>query len=84
MYNRSLRRPGTRETSRIERCGGTILRYSCIYPVRGVDVSSYQGDIDWEILSEQNIHFAFIKATEGSSFVDEYFETNYLCNRKRL
>lgn len=47
------------------------------YPVRGVDVSSYQGDIDWEILASQNISFAFIKATEGSSFVDPYFDYNY-------
>ncbi|MHB1454657.1 MAG: glycoside hydrolase family 25 protein [Saccharofermentanales bacterium] len=47
------------------------------YPVRGVDVSSYQGEIDWEILSGQNIHFAFIKATEGSSFVDPNYETNF-------
>lgn len=47
------------------------------YPVRGVDVSSYQGNIDWNILSSQNISFAFIKATEGSTFVDEYFEYNY-------
>ena len=47
------------------------------YPVRGVDVSSYQGNIEWEILASQNISFAFIKATEGSSFVDPYFEYNY-------
>lgn len=47
------------------------------YPVRGVDVSSYQGDIDWQVLSSQNIDFAFIKATEGSSFVDPYFIYNY-------
>lgn len=47
------------------------------YPVRGVDVSSYQGEIDWDILSGQNIHFAFIKATEGSSFVDRNFKYNY-------
>lgn len=47
------------------------------YPVRGVDVSSYQGDIDWEILASQDIQFAFIKATEGSSYVDPYFEKNY-------
>lgn len=33
------------------------------YPVRGVDVSSYQGEIDWKTLSEQDIQFAFIKAT---------------------
>lgn len=47
------------------------------YPVRGVDVSSYQGEIDWEILAGQGIEFAFIKATEGSSFVDKQFKTNY-------
>ncbi len=47
------------------------------YPVRGVDVSSYQGEIDWERLSSQNISFAFIKATEGSSLVDRCFFDNY-------
>lgn len=43
------------------------------YEVKGVDVSHYQGDIDWEILSNQGIKFAFIKATEGKSFVDVYY-----------
>ena len=47
------------------------------YPVRGVDVSSYQGEIDWDILSGQGIQFAFIKATEGSGFVDERFAYNF-------
>ena len=47
------------------------------YPVRGVDVSSYQGEINWDMLSEQDISFAFIKATEGSNYVDEYFKNNY-------
>jgi lysozyme len=46
------------------------------YPVRGVDVSSYQGEIDWKTLSEQSIHFAYIKATEGSSYIDPYFDKN--------
>ena len=36
------------------------------YPVHGVDVSHYQGEIDWEVLSGQDIRFAYIKATEGS------------------
>ena len=52
------------------------------YPVRGVDVSSYQGDIDWEILSGQNIHFAFIKATEGSGYTDPYFAASYQSARE--
>lgn len=47
------------------------------YPVRGVDVSSYQGEIDWETLENQDIDFAFIKATEGSGYEDEYFQQNF-------
>ena len=47
------------------------------YRVRGVDVSSYQGDIDWVVLSSQKIDFAYIKATEGSSMVDRCFEANW-------
>ena len=47
------------------------------YPIRGVDVSSYQGDIDWKILSKQNIDFAFIKATEGSTHIDKCFKNNF-------
>lgn len=47
-----------------------------VYPVRGVDVSHYQGEIDWETLSKQGTSFAFVKATEGSSYVDPTFEKN--------
>lgn len=48
-----------------------------VYPVRGVDVSSYQGDIDWPLLARQDVAFAFIKATEGSSYVDPRFRDNW-------
>lgn len=47
------------------------------YPVRGVDVSWYQGDIDWETLAENDIKFVFIKATEGSTYVDDKFSYNF-------
>lgn len=46
------------------------------YPVKGVDVSSYQGDIDWQVLST-GLDFAFIKATEGSKHIDGNFAYNY-------
>ena len=46
------------------------------YPVFGVDVSNYQGDIDWKKLEEQDVSFAFIKATEGSGHVDESARQN--------
>ena len=34
------------------------------YPIRGVDVSYYQGEIDWGILAEENIDFAFIRGQQ--------------------
>lgn len=46
------------------------------YPVRGVDVSAHQGTVDWPTLAAQDVDFAYVKATEGSGFVDERFETN--------
>lgn len=48
-----------------------------IYTVLGVDVSCYQGNVDWEVIASQNITFAFIKATEGSSFTDPNFHQNW-------
>lgn len=47
------------------------------YEVTGVDVSHYQGTIDWPKLADQNLDFAFIKATEGSAHVDECFYDNW-------
>lgn len=47
------------------------------YPIRGVDVSYYQGEIDWQVLAGEDIEFAFIKATEGSSHIDTKFEENW-------
>ena len=47
------------------------------YPVQGVDVSAYQGTIDWGVLAEEDIDFAWIKATEGSSYRDPRFEDNW-------
>ncbi|MBR1592333.1 MAG: glycosyl hydrolase family 25 [Ruminococcus sp.] len=41
------------------------------YPVFGIDLSHYQGDVNWKKLRQQGVEFAFIKATEGSGHVDE-------------
>lgn len=46
------------------------------YPVRGVDISHYQGRVDFDRLAEQGMRFAFIKATEGSTYVDECLPDN--------
>lgn len=51
--------------------------YARHYEIHGVDVSSYQGSINWKQMEKQNVRFAFIKATEGSSHVDRFFDDNW-------
>lgn len=57
------------------------IRFNLLFPnkyeIRGVDVSHYQGDIDWGKMADENIDFAYIKATEGSRYVDEKFYANW-------
>jgi lysozyme len=47
------------------------------FAVKGIDVSHYQGEIDWPTVKASGIAFAFIKATEGTDNVDEMFATNW-------
>jgi len=47
------------------------------WEVFGVDVSSYQGEVDWPVLARQGVDFAFIKATEGSGSTDRFFARNW-------
>jgi GH25 family lysozyme M1 (1,4-beta-N-acetylmuramidase) len=44
----------------------------------GIDVSHHQGAINWTAVRNAGIRFAFIKATEGTSFQDSRFDTNYV------
>lgn len=46
------------------------------FPVRGVDVSHHQGEIDWQAVARDNVKFAWIKATEGEDWTDPDFERN--------
>ena len=43
----------------------------------GVDISSYQENVDMKTLKNQNIAFVYIKATEGSSSQDSKFSANW-------
>jgi lysozyme len=44
--------------------------------IKGIDVSHWQGDIDWKKVKDDGVEFAFIKATEGTSFIDDKFLAN--------
>lgn len=44
---------------------------------QGIDVSHFQGDIDWsEVAKDNNIQFVYIKATEGGDYQDKKYKYN--------
>lgn len=47
------------------------------FPVQGIDVSHHQGYIEWDAVDKQQVHFAYIKATEGGDFRDKRFNENW-------
>ncbi len=57
------------------------------YKIHGIDVSSYQSQINWKEVQKMNvdsihISFAFIKATEGECKIDRYFSMNWVNAKK--
>ncbi|TKG97843.1 LysM peptidoglycan-binding domain-containing protein [Peribacillus simplex] len=45
--------------------------------IKGIDVSHWQGAIDWEKVAQAGVKFVFIKATEGTSYSKlSYFKEN--------
>ena len=50
--------------------------------IRGIDVSYFQGTIDWQAVKASGIEFAMLRAGYGSETVDAQFERNAReCNR---
>jgi lysozyme len=45
--------------------------------IKGVDVSHFDGTVDWGAARRDGITFAIIKATEGTSFADNHFAANW-------
>ncbi len=45
--------------------------------VLGIDVASYQGYVDWSSWKAKGKRFAYVKATEGSSYKNPYFSSQY-------
>ena len=62
--------------------------YPSGYNIHGIDISHYQGDINWELLRNQGtiddcpIRFVMIKATEGATMLDDKFEDNFFKARE--
>jgi lysozyme len=45
--------------------------------LKGIDVSHYQGNVNWQDVKAAGCAFAYAKATEGASIIDPTFNTNW-------
>ena len=49
--------------------------------VKGIDVSYYQGDIDWSAVAGDGVEFAFIRVSDGTTYVDPRFDAYWAGSR---
>ena len=50
-------------------------------PLPGIDVSHFQGEVDWSAVAAAGVRFAFINATEGLDDIDPRFARNWQQSR---
>ena len=48
-----------------------------VLPIQGLDVSMWQGEIDWQAVAAAGYRFVIIKASEGLNYVDPCFAANW-------
>jgi GH25 family lysozyme M1 (1,4-beta-N-acetylmuramidase) len=61
--------PGTAPRSSVAAASATYRNY----PVRGIDVASYQGNVAWATVARAGDSFAYVKATEGTTYTNPYY-----------
>lgn len=65
--------------------GSTAAGAPAGYPVAGIDVSSHDHavrDINWPGVAASGVRFAYVKATEGTTYVNPYFASDYRAARR--
>jgi GH25 family lysozyme M1 (1,4-beta-N-acetylmuramidase) len=74
----------TKQTIFISACAAVAFSMLAVAPSStpgatqplGIDVSNYQGTINWNSVAGTGISFAWAKATEGVSYTDPYLQNN--------
>lgn len=56
---------------------GALPPTSAVASVPGIDVSSYQGNVNWQSQYNAGKRFAYVKATESTTYTNPYFAQQY-------
>ncbi|WP_414635951.1 lysozyme [Amycolatopsis sp.] len=73
MGSQIRRVEGTREMPKAAPAGDISAQAT----VPGMDVSGYQGNVDWSSYWSQGYKFAYVKASEGTYYTNPYFAQQY-------
>lgn len=57
--------------------GGMLHTITKAGSVAGMDVSGYQGNVNWSSAYSKGARFAYVKATEGTYYTNPYFTQQY-------
>ncbi|SHJ37479.1 glycoside hydrolase family 25 protein [Aquimarina spongiae] len=50
--------------------------------ILGMDISHFQGEIQWNKIKADGVNFVYMKATQGTTFKDPRFEKNHAATKK--
>lgn len=57
--------------------GPEVLAATAVTQTPGLDVSGWQGNVDWSSVAAAGAKFAYVKATEGTTYTNPYFSQQY-------
>lgn len=57
--------------------GGSARSFAPLTTLRGLDVSGYQGNVNWASVAANGAKFAYVKATEGTGYTSPNFAQQY-------
>ena len=60
-----------------EHVSGSAVVRPAVAQTPGMDVSGYQGNVDWPTAAANGAQFAYVKATEGTYYTNPYFAQQY-------
>lgn len=71
----------------VDECLGTSSQsvvVTCAGPttLRGIDISSYQGDVDWAAVKKTSTSFVFLRVSDGVTHPDMKFNRNWTMTRE--
>lgn len=50
--------------------------------LKGIDISKWQADVDWNKVAGDNVKFAFVRVSDGINTQDQYFDDNWKESRE--